>query len=192
MSRGINFIGLPATRAVILGILRPPHAIWIARAGRNNRRALRRMLVQFSCDISIRTARPVARVNAHLHQPAKRRVWSVGHLCDIPVFNGIGVPVVHMGREIGFFPDQVLPIAALPNATLSTSAPNRGSSFRSRKPFREPGLDELPAQREIRISRRKFKHAMHVVRQHNPSENCERMSTAHLAKYLAQRIDMRK
>ena len=148
------------------------------------------MLVQISCGISRGTTSPIARVYAHLHQPVKRRVRPVDHLRHMSMFDGIEMQVVHVCIEIGRVADQVLPITPLPNSAFAASVPNGRAPFIGRQAFREPGLDQSPAQREIGIPLWKFDHAMHMVWQHHPTVNCKRMPTADVPQHIAQRINM--
>ena len=61
-----------------------------ARVGRNNRRALRRMLIPISCGLSCVSSGPNARIYAHLHLSLKHRAEPVDYLRRTFMFGRIG------------------------------------------------------------------------------------------------------
>ena len=106
------------------------------------------------------------------------------------MLDGVDVYVVHVGSEVSVLTDKVFPITPLPDSTLSSPFPRRGSPFRI---WERPGkarLDQPPTRRKIGITSRKFEQAVKVIRQDDESVNAEGMARPNLAKCVSKGINV--
>ncbi|MNH43555.1 hypothetical protein D3C79_1054910 [compost metagenome] len=68
------------------------------------------------------------------------------------VLHRVEMDVIEMPPVIEVVPDQVLPVAALPDAAFAALHLRFCASFERTKAFGEGELDGLPAQGEIRLA----------------------------------------
>src|SRR3546814_6794969 len=65
-----------------------------------------------------RITRPVFRKPTALHEAVERRVRPVHRARGMPMLHRVDVDVVHVCMQVRLVPDQVFPVATLPNAAL--------------------------------------------------------------------------
>ena len=88
----------------------------------------------------------------------------------------IDMHIIDMAGEIMVTSDRMLPVAALPNASLAFSAPGQTDRLLAGDASRKPLLDEHPAYGVVAISLRQGPDRMHVVWQDDPRDGREGMS----------------
>src|SRR4051794_3726032 len=76
-------------------------------------------------------------------------MWPVHCAYNPPMLDRVVMEIVHMARQIDIVPDQVLPIATLPNSSFTLGLPGAMNGFALCHPPRNPRLDQRPAQRVI-------------------------------------------
>lgn len=84
--------------------------------------------------------------------------------------------VIHMGGEVSFISNQVLPVTSLPDPTLTSLVAGFGLPFIMGNGLRETTFDQAPTQCKVRISLRESDKTMDMIRQDHPTENCKRIS----------------
>src|SRR3546814_5541916 len=89
-----------------------------------------------------RIARPVFRKPTALHETVERRVRPVHRARGVPMLHRIDVDVVHVRMQVRLVPDQVFPVAALPNAALGLGQAAGAAAFDTRNLARKPRLDQ--------------------------------------------------
>ncbi len=109
----------------------------------------------------------------------------VAYSRNVAVFHGIEVDVIDVIAQIAFVADQMLPVAALPDATFVVPASRWRHPLTAGDAPRKPGLDQHPACREVGISRWQRPHRMQMIRQHAPRNARERMHRTHRIRTLA-------
>jgi len=97
----------------------------------------------------------------------------IGNAADPSVLDRIPMDIIHMPVEILIVADQVLPEAALPNATFTSSRPAFGNPFGFFYSTRELAFDQIPTSGKICIIRRKSPNAMQMVRQNDDRFHAE-------------------
>lgn len=140
--------------------------------------------------IGLRTPRAIRRIDAPFNQPVKRRVWPIGHPRHQAMFDGVDVDVIHVGGEIGLVPNEVFPVAALPDGPLPASLPDGRAPFVSRDRLGEAALDQAPAQGKVRVMLRKRDQTVEMVGHHHPAVNRERMRGSGVGHDAAQVLDV--
>src|SRR3546814_1482447 len=73
--------------------------------------------------------------------------------------------------QVRLVPDQVFPVATLPNAALGLGQAAGAAAFDTRNRARKPRLDQAPARSVIVVAGRQSPQAMQVLRQDHPG-NC--------------------
>src|SRR3546814_4971610 len=80
--------------------------------------------------------------------------------------------------QVRLVPDQVFPVATLPNAALGLGQAAGAAAFDTRNRARKPRLDQAPARSVIVVAGRQSPQAMQVLRQDHPG-NCRERSEEH-------------
>jgi len=88
----------------------------------------------------------------------------------------IEVDVVDVAGQVGLIADGVFPVAALPNPLfpprdLTGAAMRIGSD-----PARKSALDQVPAQRKVRVALRQRPYGVEVIRQYADRNRLERIT----------------
>ncbi len=96
-----------------------------------------------------------------------------------------------MRRVIPLIADRVFPESALPNAPVAAPDHCVGSRLDCRQRFGEPLLDRAQPPRIIAIPIWQRPHAMHMIRQHDPGIDMERMRRANRPHRRPKGIDPR-
>ena len=76
----------------------------------------------------------------------------IGHVLYQVVLDRIDMHVIHVRREIGLVPYQMLPVSALPDTALAPALEHNGAMLRHGQRLGKSRLDQAPAQREIVIT----------------------------------------
>ena len=142
--------------------------------GRNNHRALRRMLIPIS-DPAFITARPIWRVHPLLNKPVKSRIRPITHVSDQAVFQRIDMNIIQMRPKVRLVAYQMLPLTALPNTSFATPDAYRESMFIEWQALGKAGLDQAPPRGKISVVWRQLDHTVEVLGQHDPCVNDEGM-----------------
>src|SRR3546814_13911187 len=80
----------------------------------------------------------------------------------------IDVDVVHLRMQVRLVPDQVFPVAPLPNAALGLGQAAGAAAFDTRNRARKPRLDQAPPRRVIVVAGTPPPQAMQVPRPDPP------------------------
>ena len=107
----------PGSITIRIAMVRMSRVIMTEHVGRNNRRALRRMLIIIPKRIFI-TPGPIFRIHTSPHQTVKDRIRPIPYLGHQTVFFRIDMYIIHMGPVILFIGYEMLPIPSLPDASL--------------------------------------------------------------------------
>src|SRR3546814_3210204 len=102
-----------------------------------------------------RSTRPVFRKPTALHEAVERRVRPVHRARGIPMLHRVDVDVVHVCMQVRLVPDQVFPVATLPNAALGLGEAAGAAAFDTRNRPRKPRLDQAPARSVIVVAGRR-------------------------------------
>src|SRR3546814_4019907 len=90
-----------------------------------------------------RIARPVFRKPTALHETVERRVRPVHRARGVPMLHRIDVDVVHVRMQVRLVPDQVFPVATLPNAALGLGQAAGAAAFDTRSEEHTSELQSL-------------------------------------------------
>src|SRR3569833_947210 len=112
-----------------------------ARVGRNNRRALRRMLIVIH-HATLFTTSPIERIHALFDQMMKGRITPVAHPLHQDMIDRVIVHVIHMSAKVCLAANELLPISPLPYAPLATFSPHQRASFLHKQKKRENQQDQ--------------------------------------------------
>src|ERR671922_1308734 len=86
----------------------------------------------------------------------------------------IELAIINVAAVIPSVADQVLPLAALPNATLAAGLAHEVAPFAVRNTLRKPRPNQAPSHREIRVISRQRPDGMDMIGQDNHRPNAER------------------
>ena len=132
---------------------------------------------------------PVGRQNTFSNKTMERRMRPVGDSRHQAMLHRIDMDVIDVIVEVAFVSDQMLPVAALPDAAFRFPDTRNRYMFSGRH---KPGkflFDQHPACREITIIPRQRPDSMQMFWQDHPCNGLERMIAAHLMHTCTQRID---
>src|SRR3569833_1641989 len=102
-----------------------PHLQYV---GRNNRRALRRMLIVIHHP-ALFTASPIERIHALFDQTVKGRISPDTHPLHQAVLDRVIVHVIQMSVKVCLAANEMLPISPLPYAPLAPFTPHQRATF---------------------------------------------------------------
>lgn len=94
----------------------------------------------------------------------------------ISVLDRIVMNVINMRLQIPLVPNQMFPIAALPESAFPLRGAARKNAFIFWNTACEARLDQRPARRIVRIPRRQPPDCMKMIRHHNHGHNFERVA----------------
>ena len=112
----------------------------------------------------------------HANIAVNTRMRPRRRLRHVPMLDRIVVDVINMRLQILIVPNQMLPIAALPNPTFSLRDAARTNTLILWNAARKARLDQRPARRVIHISRRQLSDCIKMIRQHHHGHNFERVT----------------
>src|SRR5690606_17933493 len=134
--------------------------------------------------------RPIRRIHPSTHRAMKGGIRTIHHASDVAVLERVDMDVIRVTTEILFIADLVLPVAPLPDAALIAQPIRQGTRLAQRQASREVIFQYLPAHREVGIARWQRPQAVHMVRQHHPGIDTERMAGPGCAYRLTQKVNM--
>jgi hypothetical protein len=117
-------------------------------------------------------------------------VWPFRDAPNVVVFHRIEVNVIDMGREVIVVADHVLPVTALPDASLAAAGAGLGSPLAAGQGAGEDRLDQPPAGRKIVVAGWQRPDAVEVIGKHHPGVDGERAAAAGDANRLAQSVNV--
>src|SRR5690606_38695671 len=120
--------------------------------------------------------RPIRRIHPSTHRAMKGGIRPIHHASDVAVLERVDMDVIHVTAKILLVADLVLPVAPLPDAALIAQPIRQGTRLAQRQASRELTFQYLPAHREVGIARWQRPQAVHMVRQHHPGIDTERMA----------------
>lgn len=97
---------------------------------------------------------PIGRNQARLEVTMDTGIGPIDGALDMPMFNRVVVNLIHMMLEIALIANPMLPIPALPDATLALRDPTGATLLLQGQAAGEAGLDQTPAQGVIGIALR--------------------------------------
>lgn len=106
------------------------------------------------------------------------------------VLHGIDVHLVDVMMQVRFIADQVLPVAALPDATLTAGNALRRAALADRQCPAEGGFDLCPAVGVVGVAVRQPPHAMQMVGQHRDGQHVEQSCRPRRAECVTQQVGM--
>ncbi len=133
---------------------------------------------------------PILRIHTGTYHEMKRRVRPVLDAADMSMFHGIEVNVVDVAGKIVLVPHGVLPISALPNATLPFADTACGDRLIVGQSARKCGLDQPPAQRVIGVAFRQCPDRVQMVWKYHCRRSLERVSRLCIPESSSQQIDV--
>ena len=129
----------PGSITIRIAMVRMSRVIMTEHVGRNNRRALCRMLITIPKRIFI-TPGPIFRIHIPPHQTVKDRIRPIPYLGHQTVFFRIDMYIIHMGPVILFIGYEMLPIPSLPDASLPPCCLTRDRHSVTGNAFEKPIL----------------------------------------------------
>ena len=98
--------------------------------------------------------------------------------------------VIQVPLQITFIEDQAFPETSLPYAAFAFAQPAGTDALTRRDLAGEAGLDQHPARGAIAIPLWQRPHGVHMIGQHHPAQDIERVALLDLANTVAQEIDL--
>ena len=96
--------------------------------------------------------------------------------------------IVDMRLQIPLVPDQMLPVATLPDTSLAFRGAARAHALAFGNATREACLDKRPARRVVHIARRQLPDGMQMIREQHHGHDLKRMTEPDRANDLAQAV----
>ena len=112
----------------------------------------------------------------------------VAYLRNVAVFHGIEVDVIDVIAQIAFVADQMLPIAALPDAAFCLDMTPKRTTFVARHLFDKGCFDMSPTRRMIVVARRQLPYAVQVIGQNHDRDDVERPGRSRGGEGMPQHI----
>ena len=114
----------------------------------------------------------------------------IGGKSNVAVLDRIEMDVIEMAVQIVLVPDQMFPIASLPNPTFTLPDPRPTPVLITCNVPRKPGLDLRPAHGKVIIPGRQGPQAMQVFEEYDDGVELERSRTARRHERSTQGVDV--